>query len=152
MRVARATPDDAEAIHALRMAVFAQVALDYADPELPPLRETVEEVRAEPTTHVVLKAVEDGRIVGSVRGRLEDVVCHVERLVVHPEARGRGVGTLLTTEIERAFPEAERFELFTGDRSARSLHIYSKLGYREYRRVAEKDYALVYLAKPGPAD
>lgn len=49
-------------------------------------------------------------------------------------------------EIEKHFPEAERYELFTGHKSERNLHLYRKLGYRPFRsqRVTEK-LTLVFL-------
>ncbi len=54
------------------------------------------------------------------------------------------------SHIEREFPAARRFELFTGARSERNLHLYGKLGYRvvEQRQVSDR-LALVSLEKPG---
>jgi hypothetical protein len=52
-------------------------------------------------------------------------------------------------EIERRFPQAERFRLFTGHRSAKALHIYAELGYRESRtEYVHEDLTLIYLEKP----
>ena len=51
-------------------------------------------------------------------------------------------------EIESAFPKARRFELFTGHRSERNLHLYEKLGYREFKRVpATEDLTMVFMEK-----
>jgi GNAT superfamily N-acetyltransferase len=147
MEIVRAKASDAEAIHALRMLVFAQVAEDYADPELPPLAEGLPEARAEFETHVVLKAVEGGRIVGAVRASVRDGVVLIARLVVDPGLEGRGIGTALAQAVEDAFPQARRFELFTGHKSRPSLAIWSKLGYREDRREPVGRYELVYLSK-----
>jgi hypothetical protein len=33
----------------------------------------------------------------------------------------------------------DRYELFTGQRSARNLYLYQKLGYREFKRISVKD-------------
>jgi hypothetical protein len=41
---------------------------------------------------------------------------------------------MLLAGIEATFPAAKRFELATGHRSERNLHLYAKLGYREFRR------------------
>ena len=59
-----------------------------------------------------------------------------------------GLGTRLLTEIEEAFSQAERFELFTGDRSEKNLHLYRKLGYEILRNkeLTEK-VTLVFLEK-----
>jgi hypothetical protein len=51
-------------------------------------------------------------------------------------------------EIEGAFAQAERFELFTGDRSKRNLHLYRKLGYSVFKRqeLTER-VTLVFMEK-----
>ncbi len=147
MGISRATAADAEAVHALRMVVFARVAEDYADPALPPLAEGLHDARAEFETHVVFKAVEGGRIVGAVRASIEGDTVLIARLVVDPDSEGREIGTALAQAAEDAFPEARRFELFTGDRSHPSLAIWRKLGYREDRREPIGHYELVYLSK-----
>jgi len=147
MEIVRATAADAEAIHTLRMEVFARVAEDYADPDLPPLAEGLHETRAEFETHVVFKAVEGGCIVGAVRASVSDGVVLIARLVVDPDFEGRGIGTALAQAVEDAFPQARRFELFTGDKSHPSLAIWRRLGYREDRRESVGHYELVYLSK-----
>jgi ribosomal protein S18 acetylase RimI-like enzyme len=83
---------------------------------------------------VVLKATLAGRLVGSVRGRMLDGACAVARLVVHPECQRRGIGSQLLRAIEDRFPEAERFELFTGDKSEKNIRLYERHGYRLTRR------------------
>ena len=52
------------------------------------------------------------------------------------------------TAIEDSFGAARRFELFTGERSERNLHLYQKLGYRSFRseRLNER-VTLVFLEK-----
>jgi predicted N-acetyltransferase YhbS len=147
MEILRADDSDAEAIHALRMAVFARVAEDYADPELPPLDDTLEEVRAELESQLVLKAIERHRVVGTVRASEDDGVVLIGRLAVDPAHEGRGIGLALARAAEGAFPDARRFEVFTGDKSHRSLAIWHKLGYRQDRRERVRDYELVHLSK-----
>ncbi|MEJ2737951.1 MAG: GNAT family N-acetyltransferase, partial [Anaerolineae bacterium] len=87
-------------------------------------------------------------IVGSVRAYLQDGTCFVGRLIVHPSFQNQGIGTRLLGEIERAFDQAERFELFTGHLSERNLYLYQKLGYRPYRnRTVSEALTLVHLEK-----
>ena len=38
--------------------------------------------------------------------------------------------------IEQHFKIADRYELFTGHKSARNLYLYQKLGYREFKRIS----------------
>jgi ribosomal protein S18 acetylase RimI-like enzyme len=100
---------------------------------------------------VVLKATAEGRIVGSVRGRVADGTCYVGRLIVHPDVQNRGLGTQLLRALHEACPDVEGFELFTGHLSAAALHIYRKLGYRVFRRAYEHErLTLVYLVRHAP--
>lgn len=148
--IARATPDDAEEILALIRRAFAPAAEMYDAPDLPPLTETLEEHVARYRTHAVLKATDaSGRIVGTVQGNLrEDGTCYVARLAVEPAEQGHGVGRELARALERLFPTARRFELFTGHRNEASLGLYASLGYREVRRERENErLTLVWLEK-----
>jgi hypothetical protein len=53
-------------------------------------------------------------------------------------------------EIENAFGSAKRFELFTGNRSERNIHLYRKLGYRIFRsEELTEDVTLVFMEKCG---
>ncbi|NJL72790.1 MAG: GNAT family N-acetyltransferase, partial [Candidatus Competibacteraceae bacterium] len=86
--------------------------------------------------------------IGSVRARAEAGTCHIGRLIVHPDRQNQGIGRQLMAAIEARFPEAQRFELFTGDRSGKNLGLYAKLGYREFKREPLGDrVTLVYLEK-----
>ena len=146
--IARATPADAAELHALHRLAYRSEAELYNDWSIPPLVDPLDETERALAGQVVLKAVSAGRIVGAVRGRLAEGTCHVGRLIVHPEAQGRGLGTRLLRALEEAAPEARRYELFTGDRSARNLRLYTKLGYRECRRATLSGrVTLVYLEK-----
>lgn len=148
MIVLEAEPVDAEEILALQKAAYESEALLYEDRSLPPLTQTLQEMLADFERQLVLKAVEGERIVGSVRASMHGETCLIARLVVHPDFQGRGLGTRLLEEIEARFPRARRFELFTGHRSEKALHIYGKSGYKAFRteRVHER-LNLVYLEK-----
>ena len=51
-------------------------------------------------------------------------------------------------EIEAVFSKADRFELFTGHKSDRNLHLYQKLGYCTFRKkIVNEKLTLVYLEK-----
>ncbi len=149
--IERATIADAAEILALIKRAFAPVAEQYESPELPPLTETLGSFRARFRDHIVLKAVEHGRIVGTIQGVARDDTCFVERLAVDPACQGRGIGRALARRIEELFPHVARFELFTGHASAETLSLYHSLGYREIRRErVSPRLSLVYLEKPRP--
>lgn len=143
-----AAPEDAEAVAAITRAAFTPVAAEYGMASLPPLEDTADGVREQIERDTVLVAVEDGIVVGSVRAALRDGTCEVGRLVVDPAYAGCGVGTALAREIEARFPDARRFELFTGHKSAVSLHIYEGLGYVPFRQERVSDtLELVFMEK-----
>ena len=60
--------------------------------------------------HIFLKAVEDGRIIGSVRGNVLDPdSVYIGRLIVHPDYQNQGIGTKLLKTIEARYPDFNRF-------------------------------------------
>ena len=146
--VDRATVKDAQEILALQKLAYLSEAAIYDEYRIPPLTQTLDEMRADFERQIYLKAALDGRIIGSVRGREKNGTCFVGRLIVHPDSQNQGIGTRLMKEIETVFGQARRFELFTGHRSERNLHLYHKLGYRPFRRERVTDsLTLVYLEK-----
>ncbi len=154
MIITPASPEDAQALLELQRLAYRSEALLYDD-QLPPLTETLEDLRSEFARRLFLKAMDGGDIIGSVRAHQDGDSCHVGRLIVHPDRQGRGIGTALLLEVEARFLEARRFELFTGSRSARNLRLYGRLGYVAFREeVVNPRVTLVYLEKrvelPGP--
>ncbi|MCK9377069.1 MAG: GNAT family N-acetyltransferase [Syntrophobacterales bacterium] len=134
MNISAAGPVDAAAILAIQKLAYESEARIYEDFAIPPLLQSLEELREEFARKVVLKAAVGERLVGSVRGDLDGETCRVERLSVHPDFQGRGIGSALMHRLEQVFPEALRMELFTGHKSARNLRLYQKLGYRSFRQ------------------
>lgn len=148
MIVARAIPEDAEEILALQRMAFRSQAEIYGDFSIPPLTQTMEQLKGEFAHKVFLKAAVEEQLVGSVRGVQTGQACLVERLIVHPDYRGRGIGTALMRQIEQAFPEARRLELFTGHLSENNLRLYARLGYSEFgRQQVADDLILVFMQK-----
>lgn len=148
VNIEKATIDDANEILALQKLAFKSEAKAHGDFQIPPLTETLDMWKETFKTHVVLKATVDGKIVGSVRVLVKDGTCYVGRLIVHPDLQNRGVGTKLLLEIEQMFPSCRRFELFTGSKSIRSIHLYEKLGYKPFKfQPIKDDHKLVFLEK-----
>ncbi|MBN1440926.1 MAG: GNAT family N-acetyltransferase [Anaerolineales bacterium] len=150
-RIEPARIEDAAEILALQILAYRSEAELYHDYSIAPLRQTPAEIASEFGVKRFLKATLDGRIVGSVRGELRDATCRVGRLIVHPTCQNRGIGGRLLQAIEAHFPDAERFELFTGELSRRNLRLYEKNGYREFHREPMNDRAMmIYLEKRNP--
>lgn len=148
IEISKATLEDAIEILSLQKLAYQSEAQIYSDWTIPPLLQTADEIKGEFDTHIFLKAVSKQSIVGSVRARMMGTTCHIGRLIVHPEWQNRGIGTRLMTEVEMMHRDAARFELFTGSHSAGNLHLYHKLGYKEFRREPlSSQVELVYLEK-----
>jgi len=97
--------------------------------------------------HIVLKAVVDETIMGSVRANEQDRTCCIGKLMVHPKHQNQGIGRKLMNSIEGLFPKL-RYELFTGNKSEKNISLYEKLGYKIFReRLITSDFSLVYLEK-----
>ncbi|NIH78355.1 GNAT family N-acetyltransferase [Amycolatopsis viridis] len=144
---------DAGELLTLQRAAFVTEAQAHGDPGLPPLRETLGELVA--VLHdpdVCTWGVRDGgRLVASVRIRVRGETAEVGRLVVAPDRQGQGLGSELMRVAEDRLPPGVRvLRLFTGERSAAPLRLYTRLGYVETARTPEGDYHLVHLEKRIP--
>jgi ribosomal protein S18 acetylase RimI-like enzyme len=141
---------DAGEIMTVQRAAYVSEAQAYDTMHMSAFTEPIESIRASIAYRGVLVAKLGTRIVGAVRGVREGDECHIGRLVVAPDVRGRGIGFALLRAIEaHATAGIRRFVLFTGDRSAANIGLYRKAGYTltHTRRVGDT-LSLVYLAKP----
>jgi ribosomal protein S18 acetylase RimI-like enzyme len=148
MMIERATISNAEEILVLQKLAYRSEAEIYNDFNIPPLVQTLESIEKDFENQFFLKAVTDGRIIGSVRAFIKGETCYIGRLIVHPNFQNQGIGTELMNEIEKNFSTCHRFELFTGDRSERNLYLYQKLGYKIFKTANLTDQTtIVYLEK-----
>jgi N-acetylglutamate synthase-like GNAT family acetyltransferase len=138
MEIKQAEIADAPEILELQKLAYQSEAAIYDDYSIPPLTESLEEIRREFADHTFLKAVEDGKIIGSVRAKNDNGTCYIARLIVHTDYQNRGTGSKLLKEIER-IQNANRYELFTGTLSERNLYLYKKHGYHEFKTEDQTD-------------
>ena len=144
--VRTATTADAGEVLTLQLACWVSEAVANGTMDIPPLQEDVEAVVAsfERWTTFVLRR--EGRLVGSVRGRMDGEAWDVGRLMVAPDLQGRGLGRWLLEYAEAAAPpEARRITLFTGARSDANLRLYRRAGYR--RDAEQPDPGVVRMSK-----
>lgn len=148
MHVAIATIDDATEILALQRLAYQTEAVLYNDWSIPPLTQTLDELRAEFAHMMILKTSLKDRIVGSVRAYERDGVCFIGRLIVHPQFQRQGIGSRLMRAVECSFSAAAKFELFTGNKSEGNIQLYKRLGYGICRtQVVSSNLSLVFLEK-----
>jgi ribosomal protein S18 acetylase RimI-like enzyme len=145
-----AVPADAGEILTVQRAAYLAEAQRYDDPHLPPLTETLDDVRATIAGDAAVLVARDGhRLIGSVRARVVDGTGRIGRLAVAPDLHGRGVGRLLLASVEAALAgRVTRFELFTGAASDDNLRLYRAAGYTDLGvRSAGAGPGLAYLEK-----
>jgi GNAT superfamily N-acetyltransferase len=58
-----------------------------------------------------------------LRAYPEKGTAYIRRLMIKPDSQNKGIGTRLMQAIEEHFRMADRYELFTGHRSARNLYL-----------------------------
>jgi ech hydrogenase subunit C len=134
IRIEHAVAGDIPEILALQKVAYRSEAEIYNDHSLPALRQSLPELTVDFERMIFLKGMVNGKIVAAVRGYDDGQgTAHILRLIVHPYFQGRGHGQQLVATLEKAFPQCQRFEIFTGHRSERNLHLYGKLGYKRYK-------------------
>ena len=148
MEINKAGFDDLEKILQLQYIAYQSEAELFGSRDIPPLKQTLDELIEEYHTGIFLKMVsDDGTIIGSVRAKESDGTVYIGKLMVHPDCRGHGYGSSLLSEMETCFP-GKRYELFTSTRSKDNIRLYRRLGYREFSRKAVNDeLVFVYMEK-----
>jgi GNAT superfamily N-acetyltransferase len=145
-----AAPADAGELLTVQRAAYLAEAQRYGDLFLPPLTETLDEVRAVLAGGtVVLVAHAGARLVGSVRGAVVGRDGLVGRLAVAPDQQGHGIGARLLAAVEAALAgRVDRFELFTGATSADNIRLYERSGYTVFdHRPSGDGPGLTFLEK-----
>ncbi len=145
--ITKAQKEDLGKILKLQYLAYQSEAKLFGDMDIPPLKQTIEEVYEEFLEGIILKAVDDGEIIGSVRAHQEDGTVYIGKLMVHPEIQKKGIGTKLLEEIEKEYP-GRRYELFTSTKSISNIRLYERAGYKIFKEeVVTEELQFVYLEK-----
>jgi tRNA (guanine37-N1)-methyltransferase len=147
-----AVRSDAGEILTLQRACWVQEALDNEMLDIPALHESLDVVEAslDDWAYYVVRVA--GRLVGAVRGRLDDhggrPVWDIGRVMVAPDLQGRGLGRVLLDHIQAVAPAAATsYSLFTGARSADNQRMYRKAGF-SLRKDLPAPPGAVIMTKP----
>ena len=147
MQIQKADFKDLQIILNLQYLAYQSEAQLLNNYNIPPLKQTLSELKDEYKKGTVLKAVCDSKIVGSVRAYKENGTVYIGKLIVHPDFQRRGIGTALLYVIENACP-CEHYELFTSDKSSGNIRLYEKIGYRIFKhKDISEDLRFVFLEK-----
>lgn len=142
--------EDAGEVMTLQRAAFVSEAQIYGSADMPPLTQTLDEVRWELRENLGCVALAAGRMVGALRARIDGELLLIGRIAIAPDMQGHGIGSRLLDAVEArgASAGAREAELFTGSLSEANIRLYERQGYREMERIEEGDgTAQVFLRK-----
>ena len=146
--IAKAQKEDLKEILELQYLAYQSEAALFGNKDIPPLKQTLEEVVEEFDEGLVLKMTdENGVIIGSVRAKEKDGTVYIGKLMVRPDHQKKGYGKRLLIEPEKYYP-GKRYELFTSTRSQDNIRLYKSVGYREFdRKAVDDELVFVYMEK-----
>lgn len=149
-KIALVDDDHAGELLTLRRAAFVTEAQLYDDPNIPPLTQTLHELREDMARDdvVTVGAWEGHRLIGSIRVELEGPKATLGRLAVAPDKQGQGIGTQMLMAVAPYLPpETTEVWVFTGKDSKQNLSLYTKNGYEEQFDQAAGDLTYTYLRR-----
>jgi GNAT superfamily N-acetyltransferase len=122
----------------VQRAAFLDEARLYGTVDIPPLVETLDQLRHEIASTITLGAFVGERLIGSARLTVDGNVGWISRVAVAPDQQGLGIGGALLEAVERAAPpDVAVFQLCAGARSDANVAMYGRRGYREFERRAD---------------
>ena len=142
--------DEAGELLTLRRAAFVTEAQVMDDPHIPPLTQTLDELRADLVAPgvITLGAWSAHRLVASIRVLVEGTRATLGRFVVAPDLQGRGVGTGMLTEIVPYLPDGiSEVWIFTARDSVHNIAMYQRNGYTYQHDQTAGDLTYAYLRK-----
>ncbi|MCL2467883.1 MAG: GNAT family N-acetyltransferase [Micrococcales bacterium] len=141
---------DAGELFTLRRAAFVTEAQQYDDPRIPPLTQTLSELKDDLGRDdvITLGAWSGPRLVGSIRVLLEEGRATLGRFAVAPDLQGRGIGSRLLMEIVPYLPDGTKeIWVFTGRDSLQNLTFYASRGYELQHNQRVGDLTFAYLRR-----
>ena len=148
MKIELATIQDVPEILELQYKAFRPVAERLNWPDAPNLTETVEHALGEFPKYTTLKMLsDDGKIIGSVRGRVENGSLYIGRLMVLPEFQMNGYGRILLRKIQSILPH-DRAWLDTSGDVPETVSFYEREGFRIFERKRfENGVSWIFMEK-----
>jgi len=148
MKIEIATIQDVPEILELQYKAFRPVAESLNWLDAPNLTEIEEHACGELLKYTTLKMLsDDGKIIGSVRGRVEDGSLYIGRLMVLPEFQKNGYGRILLRKIQSILPHSRAWLDTSGD-VPETVSFYEREGFRTFEsRRFENGVSWIFMEK-----
>ena len=148
MKIEIATIDDVPELVELHDKAFFAIAAEVNWLDAPGLKESLEQAREDFPKYTTLKMLsDDGKIVGSVRGRVEDGALYIGRLMVLPECQGKGYGRILLRKIQSVLPHSRAWLDTSGD-VPETVSFYEREGFRTFEsKRFENGVSWIFMEK-----
>lgn len=133
MIIRAAESTDFGEMYTLQLAAFVDEARLYGTPDVPALRDSIEEFTERLSKCDSWIAIDQKRIVGAVSLRTYRGIPDVERLMVAPDRRGESISTALLNVVEQSAIDAGHtsLQLVVSDLAVNNQRIYEHLGWRK---------------------
>lgn len=128
--------DIAEDIWYLQHAAFREEVVRLGVKTVPPLMETVDDLRRTPDTYIGYE--KDGEWIGAVSYYMQGRLLKLRRLMVHPAYFRQGVGTALLNYLLSHTPH-DQAEVHAGERNDPAVGLYRKMGFYPVEKVKVSD-------------
>ncbi len=131
-RIDIASKEDLPELLSLQKRAFEPVAEKVSWKDIPQMTDTIDNCIAEYGKETILKMLaDDGSIIGSVRGYVEDGSLYIGRLMVDPAYQGKGLGRVLQRKLESMF-QFRREWLCSYVDDVATYDFYHRDGFVEY--------------------
>lgn len=150
LRIDRVDEATAGELLTVRRAAFVSEAQAYDDPHIPPLTQTLDELRADLVDPdvVTIGAWLGHRLVGSIRVAVDGAKATLGRLAVVPDLQQQGIGTQLLLAVPEYLPHGiTEVWVFTGKDSVANIAMYGKHGFEHEFDQTTGDLTYAYLRK-----
>ena len=148
IKIEKAGVSSAEEILKLQKLAYQSEAEIHSDFTIPPLTQTLDELKSDFKSMTFFKAVMHGKIIGSVRVITEGNTCRIERLIVNPIYQHHGIGRKLVEHVEKHFSGTKRFEVSIASTSKHNIVFYQGLRFKIFKKEEVSDkIQKVYMEK-----
>jgi ribosomal protein S18 acetylase RimI-like enzyme len=139
---------NAQRLHGLQMAAYAQEAALLGARYFPPLQHTVEDIQSGCETYWA--ALEHSTLIGALGLEQDSGVLHIASLVVSPASQRQGVARALMLALLEQHG-AQTITVQTGARNLPALALYAQFGFIETQRwlIGSEPLELIELQRNG---